>query len=149
MADNRSDRAGTDTDTDDDRTLVHRAGATADDEGVRTDDDAVTMALAMAGEAEAATDATSPEHLMAAALAGCLHQAVRVAASSLGDIGSTPSVTATVTLRTGDGVGYSASFDLQVSGLSGDHADDVLKQALALCPFTAALEGRSLTVSRS
>ena len=134
------------TDTDTDKTFVHRAAATADGATVRTDDAAVEAPLAMAGDSDVPDGATSPEHLMAAALAGCLQQALRVAASSLGEE-SRPTVEAVVTLRTGEGVGYTAAFDLTVSGLDGEHADDLLTQASALCPFTTALEGRGLTVS--
>lgn len=53
-----------------------------------------------------------------------------------------------MTLRTGEGVGYTADFELLVSKPDGPHADDVLQQATALCPFTTALPGRTLSVGR-
>lgn len=89
---------------------------------------------------------TTPEHLMAAALASCLQQALGIAASSQDVDASGTSVEATVTLRAGTRGGYSAAFDLTVTGLDPSVADRVLQQATQFCPFTKALGGRDLTV---
>ena len=51
-----------------------------------------------------------------------------------------------MTLESGDGAGYTSSFELVVSGLPADTAERLLTQASALCPFTKALDGRGLTV---
>lgn len=124
---------------------VHEATATADSHGVRSDDAAVEVALALAGDADAHPDTTTPEHLMAAALAGCLQQALTVAGSTVeAEVDAT--VTSTVTLQSGDGAGYSARFELVVSGLDGDQGEQLLEQAKALCPFTKALDADRLTV---
>ena len=124
---------------------VHQASATADSQGVRSDDDAVGVNLALAGDADAQPGTTTPEHLMAAALAGCLQQALTVAGSTIGaDIKT--SVSSTVALESGDGAGYSARFELVVSGLDVEHGDELLEQAKVLCPFTKALDADRLTV---
>ena len=59
----------------DDDTLVHTAAATADERGVRTDDGTLEVPLAVAGEGS--DGSTTPEHLMAAALAGCANPIYR------------------------------------------------------------------------
>ncbi|MDQ3359709.1 MAG: hypothetical protein M3520_13015 [Actinomycetota bacterium] len=56
-------------------------------------------------EADRRSGTTSSEHLMAAALAGCLQQALGIAASAVEGGGGAPSVEATVTLRTGEEAG--------------------------------------------
>ena len=82
---------------------------------------------------------------MAAALAGCLQQALTVASSTI-EAEVDASVTSTVTLQSGDGAGYTARFELVVSGLGGDQGEQLLDQAKALCPFTKALDADRLTV---
>jgi osmotically inducible protein OsmC len=129
----------------DEKRHVHEASATADVKGVRSDDDVVAVALALAGDADAQPDTTTPEHLMAAALAGCLQQALTVAASTQ-DADVAPTVISTVTLNSGEGGGYTAVFDLVVSGLDGTQGAQMLEQAKALCPFTKALDSERLTV---
>lgn len=126
---------------------VHRAGASTDGDRVRTDDSTVDVELAVAGEAEARDGATSPEHLMAAALAGCFQQALGIASSAIDGGGGPASVEATVTLRSGDGGGYTATYELVVHGLDGDESEHVLTEAKALCPFTKSLAGDALTIS--
>lgn len=125
---------------------VHEARATASGSRVTVADGGLDIALGVAGDADATDGATSPEHLMAAALAGCLHQALQVAASTQDASAVDASVEASVTLESGDGVGYTSSFELVVSGLPADSAERLLAQASALCPFTKALDGRGLTV---
>ncbi len=125
---------------------VHEARATASASRVSTPDGSLDVGLAVAGDADGSDGATSPEHLMAAALAGCLHQALQVAASSQGASAVDAHVEATVTLESGDGSGYTSSFVLEVTGLPADTADRVLEQAAALCPFTKALAGERLTL---
>lgn len=125
---------------------VHEARATASASRVSAPDGGLDVALAVAGDADATDGATSPEHLMAAALAGCLHQALQIAASSQDASAVDASVEATVTLESGDGAGYTSSFELVVSGLPADTADRMLEQAATLCPFTKALAGDRLTL---
>jgi organic hydroperoxide reductase OsmC/OhrA len=78
-------------------------------------------------------------------LAGCLQQALTVAGSTI-DADIAASVTSTVTLESGDGAGYSARFELVVSGLDTEHGEELLQQAQVLCPFTKALDAERLTV---
>ena len=125
---------------------VHRAAATASDGTVSTDDGRIRTAVRAAREAERSDDATSPEHIMAAALASCLLQSVTVAGSSQHVDTSGASVEATVTLESGEGSGYVSAFELALTGLDGDVAERVLEQATQICPFTKALDGRRLTV---
>jgi lipoyl-dependent peroxiredoxin len=124
---------------------VHTAAATARPGTVATDDERVTVDTVAAGDS-ASNGATTPEHLMAAALASCLQQAVGIAASSQGLDASGASVRAEVTLTAGDSTGYDATFTLVVEGL-GEAAERVVEQAAVICPFTSALAGERLSVS--
>ena len=84
---------------------------------------------------------------MAAALAGCLQQALGIAACAVEGGGGAPSVEATVTLRTGEEAGYTAAYELVVHGPDDADGAHVLDEAKALCPFAKALEGDRLTIS--
>ncbi len=128
---------------------IHQATATVDRDGVQTDDGVIALRLAVAGEADDRDGVTSPEHLMAAALAGCLHQALRIALSAQNNVTGEPVVQCSVSLSSERGGGYSASFDLTVAGLHGDLAQQTLQQAQALCPFTKALADDKLSIHLS
>lgn len=121
---------------------IDAAVATASTGTVKSDAGGLDLTVVDAG----ASGGTTPEHLMAAALAACLQQALDIAASSQDVDASDTSVQATVTLQAAEGGGYSASFDLAVTGLDASVADRVLQQATQFCPFTKAPDGRDLTV---
>ena len=88
----------------------------------------------------------TPEHLMAAAIASCLQQAIGIAASSQDIDVSSVQVQGRVALKSDEEAGYSSSFELVVSGLPSEVAERVLEQAQQFCPFTKALAGADLTV---
>jgi hypothetical protein len=80
-------------------------------------------------EADRRSGTTSSGHLMAAALAGCLQQALGIAAIAVEGGGGAPSVEATVTLRTGEEAGYTAAYELVVHGLDDADGAHVLDEA--------------------
>jgi lipoyl-dependent peroxiredoxin len=123
---------------------VQEAVATAVAGSVRTSDGVLEARTELAGESK--DGATTPEHLMAAAIAACLHQAVGIAASSQDVDASSAQVQGTVTLRSDEEAGYTSGFELVVSGLPDEAAQRVLDQARQICPFTKALAGAGLTV---
>ena len=123
---------------------VHEAVATAVPGSVSTDDGVLEARTQLAGEQNEGT--TTPEHLMAAAIAACLQQSVGIAASSQDVDASGVQVQGRVTLKSEEETGYTSAFELVVSGLPGDVAERVLEQATAICPFTKALAGPALTV---
>ncbi|SDQ34315.1 OsmC family protein [Quadrisphaera sp. DSM 44207] len=123
---------------------IDEALATADRDSVKTDDGVLDTGVRVAGEDGAGR--TTPEHLMAAAIAACFQQAVGIAASSQSVDASGATVQGRVTLQADEGGGYSSDFELVLSGLSGDDAERVLTQAKQFCPFTKALAGAGIQV---
>ena len=124
---------------------VHEAVATAVPGSVSTEDGVLEAKTQLAGEDHDGT--TTPEHLMAAAIAACLQQAVGIAASSQDVDASGVQVQGRVTLSSDEEAGYTSGFALVVSGLPGDVAERVVEQAQQICPFTKALSGAGLTVT--
>ena len=128
-----------------DSQTVLEAVATAVPGTVKTSDGVLEAATQVAGgEREGKT---TPEHLMAAATAACLQQAIGIAASSQDVDASGVSVEGTCTLKSEEEPGYTAAFALVVSGLPGEAAERVLEQAKAFCPFTKALTPAGMTVT--
>ena len=123
---------------------VLEAVATAVPGTVRTEDGVLEARTQLAGETK--DGVTTPEHLMAAAISSCLHQAIGIAASSQEVDASSVSVQGRVALKSEEEAGYTASFALVVTGLPGDVAERVLTQAQQLCPFTKALGPAGITV---
>lgn len=123
---------------------VLEAVATAVPGTVSTQDGVLEASTQLAGETK--DGVTTPEHLMAAAIAACLQQAIGIAASSQDVDASGTAVQGRVTLKTEEEAGYTAAFALVVSGLPDDVAERVLAQAKQLCPFTKALTPAGITV---
>ena len=123
---------------------VLEAVATAVPGTVRTEDGVLEASTQLAGETK--DGVTTPEHLMAAAIASCLHQAIGIAASTQEVDASSSSVQGRVALKSEEEAGYTATFALVVTGLPGDVAERVLTQAQQLCPFTKALGPAGITV---
>lgn len=123
---------------------VLEALATAVPGTVRTEDGVLEARTQLAGEQQ--DGVTTPEHLMAGAIASCLQQAIGIAASTQEVDASSVQVEGRVALRSDPEGGYVADFALSVSGLPGDVAERVLTQAKAFCPFTKALTPAGLTV---
>ncbi len=124
---------------------VLEAVATATPGSVKTSDGVVSATTQLAGEDK--DGVTTPEHLMAAAIAACLQQSIGIAASSQDADASGVSVEGTVQLKTEEEAGYTSSFTLTVSGLDADSAERVVEQAKAICPFTKALTPAGLSVT--
>lgn len=78
---------------------------------------------------------TNPEQLMAAALSSCLVESLRIAVGTVGGSVDHMAVEATVTLTDTDGSGYGATSVLRVSIPGVDNPQDVLAQAVSICPF--------------
>jgi organic hydroperoxide reductase OsmC/OhrA len=123
---------------------VLEAVATAVPGTVRTQDGVLEASTQLAGEHQ--DGVTTPEHLMAGAIASCLQQAIGLAASTQQVDASSVQVEGRVALRSDPEGGYVADFSLQVSGLPGEVAERVLTQAKAFCPFTKALAPAGITV---
>ena len=123
---------------------VQQAVATAVPGTVKTDDGVLEAGTQLAGESKSGV--TTPEHLMAAAIAACLQQAIGIAASTQEVDASSAQVTGTVVLKSDEEAGYTADFALTVSGLPAETAERVLTQAKQLCPFTKALAPAGITV---
>ena len=123
---------------------VHEAVATAVPGTVTTDDGVLEAKTQLAGEQKEGV--TTPEHLMAAAIAACLQQAIGIAASSQDVDASGVQVQGRVALKSDEEAGYTSSFELVVTGLPGEVAERVLEQGQQYCPFTKALAGADLTV---
>ena len=123
---------------------VQEAVATAVPGSVRTEDGVLEASTQLAGEGTEGL--TTPEHLMAAAIAACFEQAVGIAASSQGADASGARVQGRVTLKSDEEAGYTSDFEIVLSGIEGDAAERVLTQAQQVCPFTKALAGADLTV---
>jgi osmotically inducible protein OsmC len=113
---------------------------------VATQDGVVDTATHVAGESGAGS--TTPEHLMAAALASCFQQALVIAGSTQGVDVDAASVEARVALRSDEEAGYTAGFALVVTGLDDASGDRVVTQARQICPFTKALDAAGITVER-
>ncbi len=123
---------------------VLQAVATAVPGTVSTQDGVLSASTQLAGENK--DGVTTPEHLMAAAIAACLQQAIGIAASTQEVDASGVQVEGRVSLLTEEEAGYTADFTLVVTGLPADSAERVLTQAKQLCPFTKALAGAGITV---
>lgn len=88
---------------------------------------------------------TNPEQLMAAALSSCLVESLRIAVGTAGGSLDHLAVEASVTLTSSDGPGYGATSSLRVSLPGVDNPQDVLTQAVSICPFLSDNDG--ITVS--
>jgi osmotically inducible protein OsmC len=127
---------------------VHEAGATAEGGHVRTDDGelSTTLASPLAPHCHGLT----PEQLLAAAFASCLHHAAVEAATAVTDEAHTVQVHAEARLgRDADGR-YHADVHASIGsvGLSRDQLAHLVEYADRLWPFSSDGDGRhSLTVT--
>ena len=126
----------------------HEATATAKGGHVRTDDGGLSTALA-SPLAPHCTGLT-PEQLLAAAFASCLHHAAVEAAKDITDEAHTVQVTAEVKLGRADDGRYQADVHASISsvGLSREQLAGLVTQADRLWPFsTGDLSRHRLTVT--
>ncbi|MFJ8688862.1 OsmC family protein [Micromonospora wenchangensis] len=127
---------------------LHEASATATGGHVRTDDGELSTALA-SPLAPHCTGLT-PEQLLAAAFASCLHHAAVEAAGEITDEAHTVQVTAEAKLGRDDDGRYRADVHASISssGLSREQLAELVAYADRLWPFSSDDGGRHrLTVS--
>jgi organic hydroperoxide reductase OsmC/OhrA len=126
---------------------VREATATAEGGQLRTDDG--TLATSLASPLAPHGTGLSPEQLLAAAFATCLHHAAVEAASEITDESHTVEVRAEARLaRDGDGR-YRADVRASIGsvGLSRDQLSDLVAYADQIWPFSTSDDSRhSLTV---
>lgn len=127
---------------------LHEAMATAAGGHVRTDDGelSTTLASPLAPHCSGLT----PEQLLAAAFASCLHHAAVEAAKDITDEAHTVQVRAEVRLGRDDDGRYQADVHASISsvGLTREQLDGLVEQADRLWPFcTGDLSRHRLTVS--
>lgn len=120
---------------------LYTASVTAAPGSVESEDGALSLQVHEPSELGGAGGATNPEQLMAAALASCLLESIRIAAGTAGESIDRVTVQASVTLSDNDGIGYDAAYSLTVSLPDFGQPDDVLKQAKSICPFLRSVEG--------
>jgi len=126
---------------------TREATATAEGGQLRTDDG--TLATTLASPLAPHCTGLSPEQLLAAAFASCLHHAAVEAASRITNESHTVEVRAAARLaRDGDGR-YRAEIKASIGsvGLSREQLSDLVAHADRIWPFTTVDGGRhSLTV---
>ncbi|MDG4831289.1 OsmC family protein [Solwaraspora sp. WMMD1047] len=126
---------------------VHEASATAEGGHLRTDDGELSTALAspLAPDCKGLT----PEQLLAAAFASCLHHAAVEAATDITDESHTVEVRAMARLARDDSGRYHADVRASISsvGLTRAQLTDLVESADHLWPFSSDGGGRhTLTV---
>lgn len=120
---------------------LYTATVTATDGYVEADGGGLALDVHEPTELGGAGGAANPEQLMAGALASCLLESLRIAASTAGKGVEGVSVEGSVTLTDTDGVGYDARYSLSVVLPGFDDADAVLAQAVSICPFLRSIDG--------
>jgi osmotically inducible protein OsmC len=123
---------------------VQEAVATAVPGSVKTEDGVLETRTQLAGEDKEGL--TTPEHLMAAAIAACFQQSLGIAASTQGTDADGARVQGRVTLKSDEEAGYTSGFEIVVTGLEGDAAQRIVTQAEQICPFTKALAPAGISV---
>ncbi|GAA3753664.1 organic hydroperoxide reductase OsmC/OhrA [Spinactinospora alkalitolerans] len=128
---------------------VHRAVATAEGGHVRTEDGAVSSALG--SPLNPSQGAPTPENLLAAGFAACLHHAAAEAAAGGDDEGDRPvRVRTTVGLDRDDDGRYALDVRATVfaEGMSEDQQEAIAREANGIWPFGGEHDPR-FTVSVS
>ncbi|MFC7549908.1 OsmC family protein [Plantactinospora sp. GCM10030261] len=127
---------------------LHEAEAIAEGGHVRTDDGALCNALA--SPLAPHCNGLTPEQLLAAAFASCLHHAAVEAAAQVTDEAHTVQVRAQARLGRDPDGRYHADVHASISsvGLTRDQLADLVAHADRLWPFSSSDGGRhSLTVA--
>lgn len=86
---------------------------------------------------------TNPEQLFAAAYAGCFHGALRKVAGDAGVDVTASTVTARVSIGTGELGQFTLSVGLEteLTGFEQGQADQLVAQAHQVCPYSNATQG--------
>jgi Ohr subfamily peroxiredoxin len=112
---------------------------------IRSDDGILDLALAMPKELGGKGGATNPEQLFAAGYAACFENAVihvtRTQATKVRD--SDIEVTGEVGLASNDAGGFylAVTLDIAISGLDQANAEEIVKAAHSVCPYSNAVKG--------
>ncbi|MBM7579494.1 organic hydroperoxide resistance protein [Jeotgalibacillus terrae] len=110
---------------------------------VKSSDDLIQLDLAMPGDGQDPEGKSNPEQLFAAGYSACFDGAFNLMAKNAGKkVEST--TTAHVSLNKDekdDGVKISVKLEVEVSGVSQDEAEDLLKKAHDFCPYSKATRG--------
>jgi len=85
---------------------------------------------------------TNPEQLFAAGYASCFHSAINYVAFSK-KLQLEPTVKATVDTASNGSGGFifAVTLDIDIKGLKQDEAENVVKQASRICPFSNSTRG--------
>jgi lipoyl-dependent peroxiredoxin len=86
---------------------------------------------------------TNPEQLFALGYAACFQSAMGVVGRHLGVDTTDSTVTARITLGTGDGgaFGLAAELDVVIPGVDKRQAEKLVKEAHKVCPYSNATRG--------
>ena len=126
---------------------LYTAVVTSTPGAARSDDGALAVDVSEPTALDGAGQGTNPEQLMAAALGSCLLESLKIASSTAGGSAEGASVETRVTLAEADGPGYTARYALTVTlPDAGAAPQDVLEQALSICPFTKTIDAAALDV---
>lgn len=126
---------------------LYTATATATPGAVEAPGGALSLEVHEPTELGGPGGGTNPEQLMAAALASCLLESLRIAASTSGGNIDNASVEGSVTLTDTDGVGYDAEYSLRVTLPDAESPKDVLDQAVSICPFLRSVNGVDVSLA--
>ena len=119
---------------------LYTALVTATEAGVTSDDGFLSLDVHEPEKLGGPGETTNPEQLMAAALASCLVQSLRIAVGTVEGSMDSIAVEGTVVLTDSDSSGYDARFSLKVQLPDVEDPDAVLAQAVSICPFLKVIE---------
>jgi Ohr subfamily peroxiredoxin len=110
---------------------------------VRSDDGFVDLDVKYPPELGGPGGASNPEELFAAAYATCFHGALRlVARNEQVQVSDDTTIEAAVGIGPDDtSFGLNATITATLPGLSQDQADDLLRKAHQVCPYSKATRG--------
>ncbi|ELK46731.1 organic hydroperoxide resistance protein [Halobacillus sp. ACCC02827] len=99
----------------------------------------LTMPKALGGNGK--EGATNPEQLFAAGYSACFDSALQLVASQAKKK-ITSKVTAEVSIgKQGEGFGLAVKLFVEIEGVSQDEADELVKKAHQVCPYSNATRG--------
>ena len=107
---------------------------------VKSDDNNIDLKLVKPGTGAAGSN---PEQLFAAGYSACFCSAVEAVAKKHGTDVGTVTVNAEVTLNKDDASGFSLGvmLDIQLPGLDQAKAEEIVKAADKMCPYSKATRG--------
>lgn len=121
-------------------TNLYTARVSATTAGVTSDDGFLSLDVHEPEALGGPGQSTNPEQLMAAALASCLLQSLRIAVGTVGGDMTNVTVDGSVVLTDSDDSGYDATFALTAKLSDIEEAEGVLAQAVSICPFLKVID---------